>query len=58
MGHAASAGSIALDAYSKTCWEDLVAAVNSIVEAGLSEPDHDDENPLDSAPATSSDGGN
>jgi integrase len=39
MGHAGSTGSITLDVYSKTWWDERVEAVNWIVEAVFSEPD-------------------
>jgi integrase len=48
MGHAGSSGSITLDIYSKTWWNERVEAVNSIVEAVCAEPDLDErkEKPL------------
>ncbi len=39
MGHAGSTGSITLDVYSKTWWEERVDAVTRVVEAVLTEPD-------------------
>ena len=39
MGHAGSSGSITLDVYSKTLWNERVEAVSRIVEAVFSEPD-------------------
>ena len=39
MGHAGSTGSITMDVYSKTWWEERVEAVNWIVEAVFSEPE-------------------
>jgi integrase len=39
MGHAGSSGSITLDVYSKTWWNERVEAVSRIVEAVFSEPD-------------------
>lgn len=39
MGHAGSTGSITLDVYSKTWWEERVDAVTRVVEAVFTEPD-------------------
>lgn len=39
MGHSGNTGSITLDIYSKTWWDERVEAVNWIVEAVFSEPD-------------------
>jgi hypothetical protein len=41
MGHAGNTGSITLDVYSKTWWDERVEAVTRIVEAVLTEP-HDE----------------
>jgi hypothetical protein len=45
MGHTGSTGSITLDVYSKTWWDERVEAVNWIVEAVFSEPDEKDAAP-------------
>ncbi len=42
MGHAGSSGSITLDVYSKTWWNERVEAVSRIVEAVFSEPDEEE----------------
>jgi len=42
MGHAGSTGSITLDVYSKTWWNERVEAVSRVVEAVLAEPDEDE----------------
>ena len=39
MGHAGNTGSITLDVYSKTWWEERVDAVTRVVEAVFTEPD-------------------
>ena len=39
MGHAGSTGSITLDVYSKTWWDERVDAVTRIVEAVFAEPE-------------------
>lgn len=39
MGHAGSTGSITLDVYSKTWWDERVDAVTRVVEAVFTEPD-------------------
>ncbi len=39
MGHAGSTGSITLDVYSKTWWEERVDAVTRVVEAVMTEPE-------------------
>jgi len=39
MGHAGGTGSMTLDAYSKTWWNERVEAVTRIVEAVFAEPD-------------------
>ncbi|HEV2132633.1 MAG TPA: tyrosine-type recombinase/integrase [Terracidiphilus sp.] len=57
MGHAGSTGSITLDVYSKTWWEERVEAVNWIVEAVFSEPDQEDGKTLNPSPEKSSEGG-
>ena len=46
MGHAGSTGSITLDVYSKTWWEERVDAVTRVVEAVMTEPEvkKEDEN--------------
>ena len=41
MGHAGSTGSITLDVYSKTWWDERVEAVTRIVEAVFTEPEED-----------------
>jgi hypothetical protein len=41
MGHAGSTGSITLDVYSKTWWEERVDAVTRVVEAVFTEPDEE-----------------
>jgi integrase len=43
MGHAVSLGSITLDVYSKTWWNERVEAVTRIVEAVFAEPDKEEE---------------
>jgi site-specific recombinase XerD len=43
MGHAGSSGSITLDVYSKTWWNERVEAVNRIVEAVFAEPDQEEK---------------
>jgi hypothetical protein len=42
MGHAGSTGSITLDTYSKTWWDERVEAVSRVVEAVFAEPDEKD----------------
>ena len=58
MGHAGSSGSITLDVYSKTWWNERVEAVSRVVEAVFAEPDEKHDNktvtPLKALP----DGGN
>jgi hypothetical protein len=39
MGHAGNSGSITLDVYSKTWWEERVDAVTRVVEAVFTEPE-------------------
>ena len=39
MGHAGGTGSITLDVYSKTWWNERVEAVSRVVEAVFAEPD-------------------
>lgn len=39
MGHAGSTGSITLDVYSKTWWDERVDAVTRVVEAVFTEPE-------------------
>lgn len=41
MGHVGSTGSITLDVYSKTWWDERVEAVTRIVEAVLTEPEEE-----------------
>jgi integrase len=41
MGHAGNTGSITLDVYSKTWWDERVEAVTRIVEAVFTEPDEE-----------------
>ena len=43
MGHAGSTGSITLDVYSKTWWNERVEAVSRVVEAVFAEPDEEGE---------------
>lgn len=43
MGHAGSSGSITLDVYSKTWWNERVEAVSRIVEAVYAEPDEEEK---------------
>jgi len=53
MGHAGSTGSITLDVYSKTWWNERVEAVSRVVEAVFAEPDEEGEktaNPLKRLP--------
>jgi integrase len=47
MGHAGSTGSITLDVYSKTWWEERVEAVTRIVEAVLTEPEEERKRTID-----------
>jgi integrase len=42
MGHAGSTGSITLDVYSKTLWNERVDAVSRVVEAVFAEPDEEE----------------
>jgi hypothetical protein len=42
MGHAGSSGSITLDVYSKTWWNERIEAVSRIVEAVFAEPDEEE----------------
>jgi hypothetical protein len=41
MGHAGNTGSITLDVYSKTWWDERVEAVTRVVEAVFTEPEAD-----------------
>src|SRR5271166_674087 len=43
MGHAGSTGSITLDVYSKTWWNERVEAVSRVVEAVFAEPDDEEK---------------
>lgn len=43
MGHAGSTGSITLDFYSKSWWEERVDAVTRVVEAVFTEPEKEKE---------------
>jgi integrase len=43
MGHAGSTGSITLDVYSKTWWDERVDAVSRVVEAVFAEPEEKEE---------------
>ncbi|HMH15673.1 MAG TPA: site-specific integrase [Edaphobacter sp.] len=43
MGHAGGTGSITLDVYSKTWWNERVEAVTRVVEAVFAEPDEKEE---------------
>jgi len=47
MGHAGNTGSISLDVYSKTWWEERVEAVTRIVEAVLTEPEEERKRTID-----------
>jgi hypothetical protein len=49
MGHTGSSGSITLDDYSKTWWNERVEAVSRVVEAVFAEPDKEDEEKRGSA---------
>jgi site-specific recombinase XerD len=42
MGHSGSTGSITLDVYSKTWWNERVDAVSRVVEAVFAEPDEEE----------------
>jgi hypothetical protein len=44
MGHAGSTGSITLDVYSKTWWDERVDAVTRVLEAVFTEPEEKKEN--------------
>jgi hypothetical protein len=46
MGHAGSTGSITLDVYSKTWWDERVDAVTRVVEAVFTEPEEKKENEI------------
>jgi integrase len=43
MGHAGSTGSVTLDVYSKTWWDERVDAVTRVVEAVMTEPEEKEE---------------
>jgi hypothetical protein len=43
MGHAGSSGSITLDIYSKTWWNERVDAVSRVVEAVFAAPDEEEK---------------
>lgn len=43
MGHSCNSGSITLDVYSKTWWDERVDAVTRVVEAVFTEPDKKEE---------------
>jgi len=43
MGHAGSTGSITLDVYSKTWWDERVDAVTRVVEAVFTEPEEEEK---------------
>ncbi|MGA8730323.1 MAG: tyrosine-type recombinase/integrase, partial [Terracidiphilus sp.] len=43
MGHAGGTGSITLDPYSKTWWDERVEAVTRVVEAVFAEPDEEEK---------------
>jgi len=43
MGHAGNSGSITLDVYSKTWWNERVEAVTRVVEAVFAEPDEEEK---------------
>ena len=43
MGHAGGTGSITLDVYSKTWWNERVEAVTRVVEAVFAEPDEEEK---------------
>jgi hypothetical protein len=44
MGHSGSTGSITLDVYSKTWWDERVDAVTKVVEAVFAEPTETEKN--------------
>jgi integrase len=48
MGHAGSTGSITLDVYSKSWWDERVDAVTRVVEAVFTEPEEKEEEEVDS----------
>jgi hypothetical protein len=56
MGHAGSTGSITVDVYSKTWWEERVGAVNWILEAVFSEPDKTENKAMQVSPQESAKG--
>jgi integrase len=56
MGHAGSSGSITLDVYSKTWWNERVDAVSRVVEAVFAATDEDD-NDVTTPPAVDTDSG-
>jgi hypothetical protein len=43
MGHSGSTGSITLDVYSKTWWNERVDAISRVVEAVFTEPDEEEK---------------
>ncbi len=43
MGHAGGTGSITLDVYSKSWWEERVDTVTRVVEAVMTEPEEKEE---------------
>jgi integrase len=58
MGHAGSTGSITIDVYSKTWWNERVDAVSRIVEAVfLAEPDEEDKDETTTLSAGDPEGG-
>ena len=44
MGHAGNTGSVTLDVYSKTWWDERVEAVTRVVEAVFTEPEDEGKN--------------
>ena len=49
MGHAGSTGSITLDVYSKSWWDERVDAVTRVVEAVFTEPEEKKEEDNDAS---------
>jgi len=57
MGRSGSSGSITLDVYSKTWWNERVDAVSRIVEAVFAEPDEEDKGETTTLSAGDPEGG-
>ncbi len=57
MGHAGGTGSITLDVYSKTWWDERVEAVTRVVEAVFAAPDEEEEKRIATSPKGLSNGG-